>query len=138
VARGQRDESLRPYSRLPRTELLLFLSSRSSIAFTNERTLWPKSVSELYRPSDRRNPTAVICVHCLLASMERKKERKGKVVSPTYRPHFTPQKHYFFFNASGSHFCQMLSKPQGLVLPKGLGKFKMSLHRVWNPRPSGL
>jgi hypothetical protein len=26
----------------------------------------------------------------------------GKVVSPTHRPHFTPQKH--FFNASGTHY----------------------------------
>jgi hypothetical protein len=25
----------------------------------------------------------------------------GKVVSPTHRPHFTPQKHYFF--VSGTH-----------------------------------
>jgi hypothetical protein len=28
----------------------------------------------------------------------------GKVVSPTHRPHFTPQKHYFF-NVSGTDFC---------------------------------
>jgi hypothetical protein len=27
----------------------------------------------------------------------------GKVVSPSHRPHFTPQK--FFFNISGTHFC---------------------------------
>jgi hypothetical protein len=27
----------------------------------------------------------------------------GKVVSPTHRPHSTPQKHYF--SASGTHFC---------------------------------
>jgi hypothetical protein len=27
----------------------------------------------------------------------------GKVVSPTHRPLFTPQKHYF--PASGTHFC---------------------------------
>jgi hypothetical protein len=28
----------------------------------------------------------------------------GKVVSPTHRPHFSPQKH-FFLNVSGTHFC---------------------------------
>jgi hypothetical protein len=27
----------------------------------------------------------------------------GKVVSPTNRPHSTPQKHYFY--VSGTHFC---------------------------------
>jgi hypothetical protein len=32
----------------------------------------------------------------------------------------------------------MLSKPQGLVRPEGLGKFKNSPHRESNPRPSGL
>jgi hypothetical protein len=31
-----------------------------------------------------------------------------------------------------------LSKPQGLVRPEGLGKFKKSPHRESNPRPSGL
>jgi hypothetical protein len=38
----------------------------------------------------------------------------GKVVSPTHRPHFTPQK-LFFYKISGTHFCYSLSKPQGLV-----------------------
>jgi hypothetical protein len=46
----------------------------------------------------------------------------SKVVSPTHRQRSTPQKHYF--SASGTHFCWRLSDPQGLVLPKGLGKFK--------------
>jgi hypothetical protein len=31
-----------------------------------------------------------------------------------------------------------LSKPQGLVRPDGLGKFKKLPHRVSNPRPSVL
>jgi hypothetical protein len=31
-----------------------------------------------------------------------------------------------------------LSKPQGLVQPQGLSKFKKSPHRVANPRPSDL
>jgi hypothetical protein len=59
----------------------------------------------------------------------------GKVVSPTHRPHFTPQKHVF--SASGTHFCQMLSEPQGLLRQEGLGKFEKihSPHRVLNPRP---
>jgi hypothetical protein len=46
----------------------------------------------------------------------------GKVVGPTHRPRSTPQKQYF--SASGIHFCYKLSKPQGLVRPKGLGKLK--------------
>jgi hypothetical protein len=37
----------------------------------------------------------------------------GKVASPTHRPCYTLQKHYY--SASGTHFCQRLSKPQGLV-----------------------
>jgi hypothetical protein len=47
----------------------------------------------------------------------------GKVVSPTHQPHFTPQKHYYFY-VSGTLFCWRLSKPQGIVWPEGLGKFK--------------
>jgi hypothetical protein len=34
VPRGQRDGSLRPYSRISKPELLLFLSSSSSIVLT--------------------------------------------------------------------------------------------------------
>jgi hypothetical protein len=45
----------------------------------------------------------------------------GMVVSPTHRPRSTPQKH---FSASGTHLCSMLSKPQDLVRPEGLGKLK--------------
>jgi hypothetical protein len=62
----------------------------------------------------------------------------GKVVSPTHRPHSTPQKQYF--PASGTHFCHGLSKPQGLVQPEGLGQLKKihSPHRVLNPWPSCL
>jgi hypothetical protein len=56
-----------------------------------------------------------------------------------HRLHFTPQKHYYF-SIYGTHFCQGLSKPQGLELPEGLGKMKKmkSPHWVWNPLPSGL
>jgi hypothetical protein len=49
----------------------------------------------------------------------------GNVASPMHRPHFTPQKHYFY---SGTYFCQRLSKPQDLVRPEGLGKFKISVY----------
>jgi hypothetical protein len=56
----------------------------------------------------------------------------GKVVSPKHRPHFTPQKHYFFY-VSAIHFCYRPSKSIGLVRPEGLGKFKTSVHRVSNP-----
>jgi hypothetical protein len=45
----------------------------------------------------------------------------GEVVSPTYRPRSTPQKH---FSASGTHFSQRLSEPQGLVRPEGLDELK--------------
>jgi hypothetical protein len=37
----------------------------------------------------------------------------GKLVSPTHRPRFTPEKHYL--SASGTNFCYRLSKAQGLV-----------------------
>jgi hypothetical protein len=54
----------------------------------------------------------------------------GKIVSPTFQPRFTPQKHYF--SACGTHFCQRLSKPKSLVMAEGLGKLKTihSLHQV--------
>jgi hypothetical protein len=61
----------------------------------------------------------------------------GNVVRPTYPPHFTPQKHYYLY-VSCTHFYWKLSKPQGLVRPKGLGKFKNSPHRVSNSQSSGL
>jgi hypothetical protein len=38
--------------------------------------------------------------HCL----DNRLTSGGKVVSPTHPPHFTPQKHYYFY-ASGTHFC---------------------------------
>jgi hypothetical protein len=44
----------------------------------------------------------------------------GKVVSPTHPPHFTPQKHYYFYVSS------TLSKSQGLVWPERFHKFKTS------------
>jgi hypothetical protein len=46
----------------------------------------------------------------------------SKTISPTHRPHSTPQKHYF--PASGTHFCYRLSKAQYLVWLRGLGKLK--------------
>jgi hypothetical protein len=55
--------------------------------------------------------------------------RTGRTLLPRY---------IFFFNVSGTHFCQRLSKLQGLVRLEVLGKCKMSLHRVSNPCPSGL
>jgi hypothetical protein len=49
----------------------------------------------------------------------------GKVVSAKHPPHFTIPKHYYeYFYVSGTHFRKRLSKPQGLVGPEGLGKFK--------------
>jgi hypothetical protein len=54
----------------------------------------------------------------------------GKFVSPKHRPHFNHKKHYF--SVSGSHICERLSKPQGLMRPEGLSKFKNSPHLVSN------
>jgi hypothetical protein len=51
VPRGQRDGSLRPCSRISRSEPLLFLSSSSSIAFT--RLSGPVSDPVLLRKSGR-------------------------------------------------------------------------------------
>jgi hypothetical protein len=47
-----------------------------------------------------------------------------KVVSPMHRPCSTPQTHYF--SVSGTHLCQRLSKPQGLVRPEGSSALKKS------------
>jgi hypothetical protein len=55
-----------------------------------------------------------------------------KVVSPTHPMHSTPQKHYYFY-VSANHFCYCLSKPQGLVRSKGLGKCNNSPNTVSNP-----
>jgi hypothetical protein len=41
---------------------------------------------------------------------------------------FTPQKLYF--SASGTHFCQMPSKPQGLMRQEGLGKLIKIVHII--------
>jgi hypothetical protein len=60
--------------------------------------------------------------HCL----DNRPTDGSKVVSPTNPPHFTPQKHYYFY-VSCTHFCYRLSKPQGLVRPEGLGKLKNHL-----------
>jgi hypothetical protein len=46
----------------------------------------------------------------------------GNIVSPTHRPRFAPQKQ--FFTASGTHFYERPSEPQGLVRAEGLGKLK--------------
>jgi hypothetical protein len=56
--------------------------------------------------------------HCL----DNRLTDDDKFVSPTYPPHFTPEKHYYF--VSGTHFSSRLSKLQGLARPEGLGKFK--------------
>jgi hypothetical protein len=52
-----------------------------------------------------------------------------KVFSPTHRPHFTPQKHYYFY-VSDTHFCWRLGKSEGLVRPEGLGKLKKFIHHI--------
>jgi hypothetical protein len=52
----------------------------------------------------------------------------GEVVCTMHRPSSTPQKHYF--SASGTHFCQWLSKPQDLVRPEGLGKLQKFVNLI--------
>jgi hypothetical protein len=54
----------------------------------------------------------------------------GKVVSPTHRQRFIPQKHYMY--ASHTHFCWRLGKHQGLVRPEGLGIIKNFIHPIWS------
>jgi hypothetical protein len=44
-------------------------------------------------------------------------------------------KYIYYFYVSGTHFCYRLTKPQGLVWPEGLGKFKKSPCQVLNPQP---
>jgi hypothetical protein len=63
----------------------------------------------------------------------------GKFVIPLHRLRSTPREHYFY--VSGTHFCQKLSKTQGLVWPEGLDKLKKKIHSpqlVSNPLPYGL
>jgi hypothetical protein len=59
--------------------------------------------------------------HCL----DKRLTDVGKVFGPTHRPHFTSQK--LCFSASGTHFCQRMSEPQGLAQPEGLSKLKKKL-----------
>jgi hypothetical protein len=50
----------------------------------------------------------------------------GKFVKPQAPAElYSPETLFIFFNVSGTHFCSRLSKPQGLVRPEGLGKFKI-------------
>jgi hypothetical protein len=62
----------------------------------------------------------------------------GNVVSPTHPPHFTPPRNTIIFMFLVSISVRGRVKPQSLVRPEGLGKFKNSPHRVSNLRPSGL
>jgi hypothetical protein len=61
--------------------------------------------------------------HCLDSRLT-----DGGNVSPTLPPRSTPQKHYL--SASGTHFCERLSEPQGLVRPEGLGKLNKLIHLI--------
>jgi hypothetical protein len=44
--------------------------------------------------------------HCL----DNRLRDGGQVASPIHQPHFTPQKHYYFY-VSGTHFCLRLGSP---------------------------
>jgi hypothetical protein len=46
------------------------------------------------------------------------------MVSLTHQPQSTPQNHYL--SASGTHFCQRMSKPQVVVLLEELVELKIS------------
>jgi hypothetical protein len=53
--------------------------------------------------------------------------REGLEGCETLRIPYAPAAPYSaeaFFSASGTHFCQRLSKAQGLVRPEGLDKLK--------------
>jgi hypothetical protein len=53
----------------------------------------------------RRAPEKYIAGAALdRAGLDNRLIDSGKVISPTHRPHFTPQKHNVF-NVSGTHFC---------------------------------
>jgi hypothetical protein len=62
--------------------------------------------------------------HCL----DNRLTDDSKVVSPTHRPHSTPQKYYL--SVSDTHFFQRLGKPQGLVRPEGLGKLEKLIYLI--------
>jgi hypothetical protein len=53
----------------------------------------------------------------------------GKVVSPAHLPRSTLQNFFFFF-ASGTDYCERLSKPQGLVKPERIGKLEKNIHLI--------
>jgi hypothetical protein len=55
--------------------------------------------------------------HCL----ENRLIDGGKFASPKHRPRSTLK---YNFSASGTHFCSRPSKPQELVWPEELGKFR--------------
>jgi hypothetical protein len=57
-------------------------------------------------------------LHCLESQLT----DGGKFINPTHQPRFIPHKRYF--SASGTDFCQRLSKLQGLAQQEGLGKLK--------------
>jgi hypothetical protein len=76
VPRGQRDESLWPYSRLSRPEPLLFLPSSSSVALTRQSGtrsrsttffvvpgIEPGTSGSVARNSDHYTTEAVYCTH---------------------------------------------------------------------------
>jgi hypothetical protein len=62
--------------------------------------------------------------HCL----DNRLTDSGKVVSPTHRPQFTSQKHYFLLLVLVS--VKRLSERQGLVQPEGLDKLKKFIHLI--------
>jgi hypothetical protein len=62
--------------------------------------------------------------HCL----DNRLTNGGKVVSPTHRLRFTPEKHYLY--ASGTHFYYRLSEPQGLVRLEGLDRLKKLIRLI--------
>jgi hypothetical protein len=54
----------------------------------------------------RRAPEKYIAGTALdRAGLENRLIDGGKVISPMNRPHFTPQKHYYFCYVYGTHFC---------------------------------
>jgi hypothetical protein len=123
---------LRPPNRGPSIlNLSAYLSSLPSSASTETSCHLHRTKSEAVPATVRGGLSG-----CEMLTLGIRLRDDGNIVSPTHRPRSTSQKHYF--PASGTHFCQRLSKSQGLVWPEALSKLKNSPHRVWNPRPSGL
>jgi hypothetical protein len=89
-----------------------------------DSSLCAKKVKSYPRKRPRRPCEMLWIPHCL----DNRLTDGGKVVSLTSLQSFTPPKLYF--SASGTHFCDGLRKPQGLVRLKGSGKWIKTIRLI--------